>query len=401
MRIAFIGVGYFPGRMASEKNFYLKLLPLIKDKVDDVIVLSINDQTEKMFSQITSNGSIPIYNFKRPFHKGGDDRFLKVVNKLYCYHHRHSPAQEMFEKFLVLFVNIGRIRDILEKHKIDLIYFMDNFGFGMGYLKRKLTKKTMFAAANYDPRGHFYDQIQFNFIRNLDLIVTYSQAYKKILHDLGIKKNQIEVIHWGIDPKTLKPLDDDTKKKIRKRYGIHRNKFFVLWTGYIQQIQEKDFYLTISIAKTIINSRSDIQFIFCFKPETYKTVYKNENCDDIEIIAGASESSFHELLGSADLLLSPSYKISSTVSPPLTWIEAMSMEVPVLTTEIKGADEIILNGETGYISKNYETIIQDIQTIIDSGINQNMKSNAKKMIEENYNIHLIADGYSRKIGDIL
>jgi len=338
MRIAFVGVGYFPDRMASEKNFYLKLLPLIKDRVDDVIVLSINDQNQEMYSQTTTNGTIPIYNFKRPFHKGGNERFLKVVNGVYCYHHRHGSAQEMLEKFLVLFVNIGRIRKIIEDHKIDIIYFMDNFGFGMSYLKRKLSKKTIFAAANYDPRGRFYDQIQSKFISDLDLIVTYSHAYKLILSDIGIKNNRIEVIHWGVDPGAFKPLDVDVKNKTRNQYEIKNRNFLVLWTGYIQQIQEKDFYLTISVAKDLIKRRPDIRFIFCFKPETYKSVYKNEEVDGIQVISGAP--SFRELLGSADLLLSPTYKLSSTVSPPLTWTEAMSMEVPVMTTKVKGADEI-------------------------------------------------------------
>lgn len=399
MRIAFVGVGYFPNRTAGEKNFYLKLLPLIREKVDDVVVLSVNDQDQEMFTQNTINAPISVYNFKRPFHWGDKNHFLRVINGVHCYHHRHKPAQEMFEKFLVLFVNMGRIRKIVDNHQIDVIHFMDNFGFGMKYLKRKLSIKTVFAAANYDPRGHFYDQLQVNFISRLNLIITYSQAYKTILSDLGIKNDRIKVIHWGVAPETLKPLDQDVVDQTKVRYEITDGHSLVLWTGYIQQIQEKDFYLAISEAKKVRKRRGDIQFIFCFKPETYKQAYKDEESNGIKIIPGAPN--FYELLGSADLLFSPTHKISSTVSPPLTWIEAMSMGVPVITTRVKGVEEIIENGKTGYISDDYDTIAKDIENIIDTGININMKRKAREKIRNDYNIRVIAENFVSAFGGII
>jgi glycosyltransferase involved in cell wall biosynthesis len=398
MRIAFIGVGYFPTRTAGEKNFYLKLLPLIRERADDVIVLSVNDQDQEVFTQETEGGSIPIYNFKRPFHWGDKKRFLKIINGVHCYHHRHGPAQEMLEKFLTLSVNMGRIRKIINKHQIDVIYFMDNFGFGMEYTRKRLSKKTVFAAANYDPRGRFYDQLQAYFIRGLDLIVTYSHAYKTILSSIGIKNDRIVVIHWGVDPETLKPLEKQVREQARVRHGIKNGNSVILWTGYIQQIQEKDFYLAISVAKTIRKRRPDIQFVFCFKPETYRPVYKDEEADGIQVISGAPN--FHELLGSADILFSPTHKLSSTVSPPLTWVEAMSMGVPVITTKVKGAEEIIEHMSTGYISDDYDMIAEDIMTIIDAGIDDDMKSNARKKVTADYNIQHIADSFAAEFGEM-
>ena len=267
MRVAFIGVGYFPTRTSGEKNFYLNLLPLIREHVDHVIVLSVNDQPQQVVMQNTKSGPIPIYNFTRPFHWGDKSRFLKVINGVYCYHHRHSPIQELLEKFITLFVNMGRIRKIINQHQIDVVYFMDNFGFGMKYTKRRLSKKTMFAAANYDPRGLFYDQLQVKFISGLDKIITYSCAYKSILSNLGIQDDHISVIHWGVNPEAFKPLDRIVKEETKSLHGIKKGNTLVLWTGYIQQIQEADFFRAVSVAKMIRKYRSDIQFIFCFKRE--------------------------------------------------------------------------------------------------------------------------------------
>lgn len=392
MRVAFIGVGYFPTRTSGEKNFYSNLLPLIREHVDQVIVLSVNDQPQKVVIQNTKSGPIPVYNFTRPFHWGDKARFLKVVDGVHYYHHRHGPILELLEKFITLLVNMRKIRNIINQHQIDVIYFMDNFGFGMKYVKRQLSKKTMFAAANYDPRGRFYDQLQVRFINGLDKIVTYSSAYKSILSDLGVQDGRISVIHWGVNPEALRPLDRVEKEKTKILHGIKNGSAMVLWTGYIQQIQEKDFYLAVTVAKTIRKLRSDIQFIFCFKPETFKSKYKKEEVDGVQVISGAKN--FHNLLGSADILFSPTYKISSTVSPPLTWVEAMSMGVPVITTKVKGAEEIIEHMETGFISDNYDTIAADILGIIDAGIDGEMKRKARTKITKDYHIHRIANSFS-------
>ncbi|HHL35035.1 MAG TPA: glycosyltransferase, partial [Desulfobulbaceae bacterium] len=97
---------------------------------------------------------------------------------------------------------------------------------------------------------------------------------------------------------------------------------------------------------------------------------------------------------SVDLLLSPMHKLNSTVSPPLTWTEAMSRGVPVITTNVLGVDEIITNGVDGFITNNYSTLVADLKRIIEMGISKGMRAAARKKICENYNIKLIADRYS-------
>ena len=36
------------------------------------------------------------------------------------------------------------------------------------------------------------------------------------------------------------------------------------------------------------------------------------------------------------------------VAPPLTWIECMANGLPVLTTDVPGAEELVEDGRTGY-----------------------------------------------------
>lgn len=391
MRIALFGVGFFPHKTAGEKNFYLQLAPLLKAKFEDVIVISVNDQSEEFFTLETDTSPVKIYNLKRPLHFGNLSRFYGITNGVFHYHHRHGPIQELIEKFLTIVLHSIRIKKIVKEHKIDLIYFMDNFGFGMKFLKMVTGKKVLFAAANYEPRSIIYDRMQSIFLKNLDAVVTYSEAYSIILKKLNIAPDKLHTIHWGVDTNKFQLISDDLRKKFRIDLNLKKDKFIILWTGYIQQIQEIDYYKTVSCAREIIQNIPDVEFIFCFKPETYKKKFGKESGERLTVLKGHKD--FGSLLSSIDLLLSPIHKLNSTVSPPLTWTEAMSRGVPVLTTNALGVDEIIDNNIDGFISDNYDSLVSDIRRIKDMGISQDVRIAAREKICNNYNIKLVANRY--------
>lgn len=397
MRVAFVGVGYFPTRMTSEKNFFLKLISLLRGRVDDVIVISANDQDQPVFAQQTPYGPVNVYNFKRPFHRCASERYYRQVNGVHAYHHRHGPAQELLEKYLTLRVHAARIDEILRRHRIDLLYFMDNFGFGMRWLKVRAGLPTAFVAANYDPRGRLYNRLQRAFLGGLDTVITYSDAYRSILQDIGVPPAKLKVLHWGIDPAAFQPLDEAAKAAARQRHGVAAGRKLVLWTGYIQQIQQEDFYRAAAVAHAVKARRTDVEFIFCFKPETFKSEYAGVAGPGLQVISGSPD--FRSLLGASDVLLSPTYKLSSTVSPPLTWTEGMAMGIPVLTTAVLGADEIIEAGRTGFISASYATLADDLDAVLNRGADPAMATAARATIEARYNINSIADQFVKIFGE--
>ncbi len=391
MRIALFGVGFFPHKTAGEKNFYLQLIPLLKERFKDVIVISVNDQSDEFFTLKTDTDSVIIYNLKRPLHFGDLSRFYGVTKGVFHYHHRHGPVQELVEKFFTIALHSFRIKRLIEKHKIDLIYFMDNFGFGMKYLKMITGKKVGFAAANYEPRTIIYDRMQAYFLKKLDVIVTYSDAYKDILTGLQVNPARLHTVHWGVDTGMFQVVGDNKKEDLRGKLSLKKDNFLILWTGYIQQLQEHDYYKTIACAREIIQNDPNVEFIFCFKPETYKEKYGKESGAQLTVLNGYED--FGSLVSSVDLLLSPIHKLNSTVSPPLTWTEAMSRGVPVLTTNVLGVDEIINDNVDGFITCNYNTLVNDVERVIEMGISKEMRAAARKKICENYNIKLIADRY--------
>ena len=113
----------------------------------------------------------------------------------------------------------------------------------------------------------------------------------------------------------------------------------------------------------------------------------------IKILA-TDNIAFQDLLKAADFFISPILDKDSTVAPPYTWIECMSRGVPIITTDVSGADELIANRVTGYIS---ETEYYFKKTIIDAirlkDYLPEMSKKAKEVVARKFNLKNIAEDY--------
>ena len=237
VNILLIGAGYFPFLTAGEKNFFYRLIPILNEHAE-VTVASLNDYPKPIIAQETSQHTTQVYCFKRPFHRNYERFYFEKSNYI-AYHHRHKPVREIIEKLLSVIFYTPKLRNIIKKHKIQVVHFMDNFGPSMPYLRRILPNvKVTYSAANYDPRGRKrqYDQYLRLSMSPLDAIGVYTEAYRDILIGMGTQ-NPLFLTRWGVSP-VREFLSNEEKQVIRTSLGINRETTFILWSGYLQQIQE-------------------------------------------------------------------------------------------------------------------------------------------------------------------
>jgi glycosyltransferase involved in cell wall biosynthesis len=390
MNILFFGAGYFPFLTAGEKNFFYQLIPILNEHAK-ITVASLNDYPEPVLTQKSDQKSTQVYCLKRPFHRNYERFFFNKANYI-AYHHRHKPQREILEKLISIIFHTPKLRGIIRNHKIQVVHFMDNFGPSMPYLKSIFRNvKVTYSAANYDPRGRKgrYDQYLRMSLNSLDAIGVYTEAYRKILLGIGLQKSMY-LTRWGVSP-IQSHLSPEEKQHIKASLGINSDATFLLWSGYLQQIQEADFYYAVDVARKVVNQRENIIFIFAFKPETYKEKYGNEGGENIKIISGLTN--FGDVLESADYLFSPIADSSSTVSPPLTWIESMAKGTPIITTNIPGVEELIENGVDGIIAENYGELPNLLGDIVTRSDLKTMSQNSSQKVEQKFHINKSAEAY--------
>lgn len=391
LRVLLIGIGYFPYRVTGDKNFFVQLAPIIAEHLDNLVILSINDQKEESCTQLSKKDNITIFNLGRSLHLRDKKRFYGREGNLRYYHHFHRPVQEIIERYVTLYLSLPKISTIITNYRIDVIQFMDNCGPSMNLIKRKFKKQTVcYSAMAYIPRGLFYDRYLTYCFKNLDYVVPYSQAYKRKLVELGLPESTLRVIRWGVDiPRS--EISENEKRRVKCSLGCRPDVKLVLWSGFIQQVEEEEFYQALNLAVGIVKEFDTWEFLFTFKPEGYKKRYALAEKRGIKIRTNIQD--FLTLLESVDLFFSPIRSLNSIVAPPLTWLEAMARKTPIISTRVGGVGEIIDDRISGFVFEQSE----DLRTIFrlasnDSYLEQ-VSESAQDTIKKKFNIKISAKKY--------
>lgn len=385
--VLLIGFGFYLQRKSGDKNFWLSLCRELSFMLDKIVIVSVNSSATK-FEQ---EGNIYQYNVQPSFHQ------KKAAAKgLSLGFFKDSPPWRVVQRSATLLKLIPFLKRIVKLHQIQVVHLMDNFGFLTGLVKLFFPKlKVSATGITYNthsfPSGAYslYQRLVFG---NLDRVAVSSKAYQQKLVEHGFSNKKTKVIRWGV------PLENGDQRASKKRKTNHRNKV-ILWTGFTQQIKEKSFYLSLSVAQNIIRKNPAIDFIFAFKPECFQERYGLCQEKNLKVIT-TDHQEFLKLLDKIDLLLAPVENSNSTIAPPLSWIECMSLGIPVMSTQAPGADEILKHNLTGFVAKSNQELESLIEKVVeDKNQFKEVSANAKKWVKENYNLKDIAKDYLKFWGE--
>ena len=383
--VLLLGFGFYLQRKSGDKNFWLNLCRELSLMLDKIVIVSVNSSPAKFVQE----GNIYQYNFLPSSHlnncgeRGTRLQFLQ-----------NSPPWRVIQRSAILIRLIPFLKKIIKSHQIQVIHLMDNFGFLTGLVKLFFPELKVYATgitynAHSFPSGVYslYQRLVFG---NLDKVAVSSKAYREKLIEHGFPDKKVQVIRWGV------PLGNGNA--IGKRKTNHQNKV-ILWTGFTQQIKEKSFYLSLSIAQNIIRKNRAIDFIFAFKPECFQERYGVYQGESLQIMT-TDHQDFLKLLEKVDLLLAPLENLRSTIAPPLSWIECMASGIPVISTPAAGADEVLKHNLTGFVAKSNQELESLIEKVVeDKNQFKEVSSNAKKWVKENYNLKDIAKDYLKFWGE--
>ena len=283
----------------------------------------------------------------------------------------------------------NELKKLYREVPYDYVHLLDNFGFG-NRLIVKVPSPVSVSAMSYQGKGIIYN----NYLRlsykvpNLK-IIPYSYTYAKKMEQLGIHKDSLRCIKWGVNLHNQKQQLEN-RKKIAVSLSLPSEKPLFVWAGYIQQIQKKDFLYAIKVAKKALSNGINCAFFFAFKHEDKKCFSLNDPEKGI-FIKKTSVDEFDLLKQIADVFYSPIVNRKCIVAPPLTWIEFLSLGVPILSTNAGGVDEIVIDGKTGYIATSDDELLEKMFTITEKY--SVMSSYCYDKVFTSYNIATAAKEY--------
>jgi glycosyltransferase involved in cell wall biosynthesis len=398
--IVLIGLNYQPIRSTGDKNYWVELVPLLARNLDRITILSVRKHTCEVDKLYISGCNVTIRYIHPKFLETPDVKYSRP--RIFWRKGAFPSWLGVIEKKM----NIKHIADellsIYRKYPFDHIHLMDNFGPGnreIAKIARLCKASISVSAISYQGKNPFLYNPYLRFSYNIPniFVASYSLAFRKKLIEIGLNKDKIKHIPWGVLLSNRSSLFIDNKNSAKNKLAIPINLPLFLWAGYIQQIRKEDFIFALNQAKKALNQGLDGVFYFAFKLET--GVEEFEHLGDIGdkiIIRSTTVEEFNILKSAADIFYSPFCNENIIIAPPLTWIEIMSNGIPIVTTNIGGVEEIIEDGKNGLIARNKEEIVDMLFKM--SQCYKEMMENCYIKVQKNFDIKKSAEKYLRLWG---
>ncbi|UCG45085.1 MAG: glycosyltransferase family 4 protein [Candidatus Bathyarchaeota archaeon] len=247
---------------------------------------------------------------------------------------------------------------LVERHDIDVVHVEDG-----AYLtsllvlmvKKLLRKPVVLSMQGFPGISWFYGNALVDLVGKLytltlgravlktaDMVVLSTTAYVDDALRLGVPKNRLKVIPRGVDPKRFFP-HQKTRQLTRKRLNAKDDEIIILFAGRLVPVKGLDYF--IDAAKILVRKNRKLLFIIAgdgilrgkFEAET-RNLRSN-----IRFIGHRQD--MPDVMNAADIF------VLSSVSEgfPNTVLEASACAKPVISTKVGGANDIILDGETGFL----------------------------------------------------
>jgi glycosyltransferase involved in cell wall biosynthesis len=223
----------------------------------------------------------------------------------------------------------------------------------------------------------------------------------ELFNELHIPKDRLVRISNGVDLNSFSPVSTDRKIEIRKNLGIDSSKNIVLFVGRLEIKKRVDFLLNAwplvqqeksVYAKLLIVGDGDLR---C-ELETHRD---HLQLNDSVIFYGKSEY-IASLMQAADILVLPS--ISEGLAN--VFLEAMATALPIIATDNRGNAEILTNNVNSLLfsQEDHEELGRKILYLLKNHeVAKTMGLNARKTVEERFNIESTAKQYAHVYEELL
>ena len=285
---------------------------------------------------------------------------------------------------------------ICKEQKIDIIHVHDSSALNAALLSLLFLPKSvrilLSRKRNNPIKEKFLNKFKYSHKRIVK-IVSVSKAVEAIFKNIVPDKERLVTIYDAVD--VAKFAGKTSKNLLHEEYNLPPETKIV---GNIAGLtDQKDIYTFIATAKKILQGKPAsllVKFVVIgdgpLKEELLAYI-KSEQLQDAIIFTGFKDNVM-DLLPEFDVFLMTS--ISEGL--PLTIYEAFASKIPVVTTNAGGIAEVVIEGETGFITelKDAKGLSEKVlKILLDSEISQKITSNAFELVKKNHDLEVMKKNY--------
>jgi glycosyltransferase involved in cell wall biosynthesis len=302
-----------------------------------------------------------------------------ALSKINAY---HIPIPRNPSKFKNLVKSYKMVKKLINQNGYDIVHCHTPVGGVIGRLTARRARKNGLKVI-YTAHGfHFYKgapilnwliyyPVEKLCARYTDCLITINKEDYWLAQNRKFAAKNIEYVPGiGIDTDIFNQISTDVNAK-KTEFGI-TDECVLISVGELNENKNHE-----TIIKALSMIKSPVKYIICGKGDRLgylQELAKKLQVEDKVIFAGF-RNDIRELLKISDIFCFPSYREGLSVA----LMEAMAAGLPIVCSDIRGNNDLIQNGEGGYLvdPANVKGFAESIINMI----NQDRKSIAKINLE--------------------
>ncbi len=329
---------------------------------------------------------VPILYSKR---QKDNNKFLRQMERMKI-KYRRIITDECNYRWLNPIVNLITTYRMLRNSRFDIIHSHGYRADVIGVLCSRMTGLPLVSTCHgfipQTTRLRIYNRLDKIVLKYCSRIFAVSDSIREELIDNEIKSERIVVIRNAVNP----PADTNTTISIRRlekrlALGIDDERIIIGYAGRLSE--EKGIKYLLSACARLVKEGLPVN-VLLVGDGTQKNELEHL-CTELGISDGVVFAGFQddieEWIPCMDVFVLPSL----TEGTPMSLLEAMACEVPVIATAVGGIPQIIETGVNGILISpgKVEEIAVAVRTLYDNEIlRKRCVKEAKKTIKERYGI---------------
>jgi glycosyltransferase involved in cell wall biosynthesis len=248
---------------------------------------------------------------------------------------------------------IRTLSDLIDRLNIDVIVCVNEYPTVYAWLaaRRARRRPKLVEIFHTTVFGTIKDRLQMcvyrQIFRRLDLLIYVSRNQQRYWHTHGLRATQDAVVHNGIDCDHYRNnLSDSDTLAVRASYGFSSEDYVI---GICAALRPEKAHLDLVSAIVRLHAAGIPARCMIIGDGPQRTVIERRiaslNLSKSVVITGM-QSDIRVFMASCDVCVLSSHAVETF---SLAALEAMAMGKPLVLSNIGGADEQVLDGQTGYL----------------------------------------------------
>lgn len=276
----------------------------------------------------------------------------------------HNIAQELSKNYEVLVLNPLKVFSLdfwksIKDFDPIIIHYIPGPSIKSFILVKTLSlylKNAKFIMSAPFPKLSSYSK-KFIYLFTPDLMLVQSEDTEKMFNQKGFKTKFLPLS--GVDINEFVPVPKNVKEVLREKYGLDKDAFVVLHVGHIKKGRNVQIFREIEEEK-----ENQVILVGSTSTDIERRLYQDLKKTGCVIFTNYLEN-INEIYALSDCYVFPVIDKLNSIEMPLSVLEAMSCNLPVVTTDFGALSRVFKEGDGLFFVKNEANIINSLNKIKD------------------------------------